>query len=47
VKLSQPFDIVAGGNASIVISFDGAQSITDLGNGRYLMTPMIGVVSVN
>jgi hypothetical protein len=47
VRLNQPFDIVAGANASIVINFDGAQSITDMGNGRYRMTPVIGVVSVN
>jgi hypothetical protein len=47
VRLNQPFDIVDGANTSIVINFDGAQSVTDMGNGRYLMTPVIGVVSVN
>jgi hypothetical protein len=47
VRINQPFDIVAAGNASIVINFDGARSITNMGNGSYRMTPVIGVVSVN
>jgi hypothetical protein len=47
VRINQPFDIVAEGNASIVINFDAAQSVTNMGNGRYQMTPVIGVVSVN
>ena len=47
VRLSRPFDIVAGTNASIVINFDGARSVTDMGNGQYRLAPVIGVVSVN
>jgi hypothetical protein len=47
VKLNREFDIVAEANTVIVIDFDGEKSVTDLGNGRYQMTPVIGVVSVN
>src|SRR5262245_35953794 len=47
VRLIQPFDIIAGTNAVIMIDFNGEQSVTDMGNGSYRMAPVIGVVSVN
>jgi uncharacterized protein DUF4382 len=47
VRLNQEFDIVAGANAVIVLDFDGENSVTDMGNGRYRMTPLLSVVSVN
>ncbi len=47
VRINQEFDIVSGENAVIVLDLDGEQSIVDMGNGRYQMTPVIGVVSVN
>jgi hypothetical protein len=46
-RIDQDFEIVAGTNAVIVLDFNGDQSVVDLGNGRYQMTPMMGVVSVN
>jgi hypothetical protein len=47
VRINQEFDIVAGANAVIVLDLDGERSVIDMGNGRYQMTPVIGVVSVN
>jgi hypothetical protein len=47
VRLNREFDIVEGTNAVIILDFDGEKSVTDLGNGRYRMTPVIGVMSVN
>jgi hypothetical protein len=46
-RIDQNFQITAGTNAVIVLDFNGDQSVVDLGNGRYQMTPMMGVVSVN
>ena len=47
VRINQEFDIIAGTNAVIVLDLDGEQSIIDMGNGRYQMTPVMSVVSVN
>lgn len=47
VRIDQEFDIVGGTNAVIVLALDAQQSIIDMGNGRYQMTPIMGVVSVN
>jgi hypothetical protein len=47
VRINQEFEVVAGANAVIVLDFDGRRSVVDMGNGRYRMTPVIGVASVN
>jgi hypothetical protein len=47
VRLNREFDILGEANTVMVIDFDGEKSVIDLGNGRYQMTPVIGVVSVN
>ncbi len=45
VKLNRQFDL--GDNATtILLDFDGDTSIKETGNGRYIMTPVIGIVSV-
>jgi hypothetical protein len=46
VRLNRPFTLNEGGALTMVIDFDGEQSVTDLGNGRFRMTPVIAVVSV-
>lgn len=47
VKLNRGFDIAADGATTILIDFDGDKSIHQTGNGRYRMSPVIGIVSVN
>ena len=46
VKLNRGFDLAADGTTTIVLDFDGDKSIHDTGNGRYMMSPVIGVKSV-
>lgn len=46
VKLSRQFDVPAAGAATMLLDFDGDQSIRQMGNGGYSMTPVIRVVSV-
>jgi hypothetical protein len=46
VKLNRGFDVPNGGVMTMLIDFDGDRSVTELGNGRFRMTPVIGVVSV-
>jgi hypothetical protein len=46
VRLNRPFDVGEGGAMTMLIDFDGDKSVTDTGNGRFRMTPVIGVVSV-
>ena len=31
----------------MLLDFDGDRSVTEMGNGRFRMTPVIGVVSVS
>jgi hypothetical protein len=47
VKLNRPFDVGEGAVMTMLIDFDGDKSVTEMGNGRFRMTPVIGVVSVN
>jgi hypothetical protein len=50
VKLNREFDLTAGGGTMILLDFDGDRSVRLTGNGnggRYMMTPVIGIVSVN
>lgn len=45
VKLNREFDIT-GATTTMLVDFDGDRSVRETGNNRYLMTPVIGVVSV-
>ena len=45
-KLNREFDVGAGGATTITLDFDGDQSIRETGNNRFMMTPVITVVSV-
>lgn len=47
VRLNREFDVIAAGATTMLIDFDGERSVNELGNGRFRMTPVIGVVSVN
>jgi len=46
VKLIQPFALTTTGTTTIELDFDGAQSVHQTGNGRYMMSPVIRVLSV-
>ena len=46
VKLNRGFDLAADGTTTIVLDFDGDKSIHQTGNGTYMMSPVIGVKSV-
>jgi PKD repeat protein len=46
VKLNREFDVTSSGATTILVDFDGDQSVHAQGNGQYNMTPVISVVSV-
>jgi hypothetical protein len=46
VKLNRQFDVGESGATSMLIDFDGDRSVIETGNGRFRMTPVIGIVSV-
>jgi hypothetical protein len=46
VILNREFDLQSMNSTTIVLDFDGEQSLKQTGNGAYMMTPVIGVVSV-
>jgi hypothetical protein len=46
VKLNRGFDLAADGVVTMVLDFDGDKSINQTGNGTYMMSPVIGVKSV-
>jgi hypothetical protein len=51
IKLNREFDLASNGGTMILLDFDGDQSVKLTGNGnsnngKYMMTPVIGVVSV-
>jgi hypothetical protein len=46
IKLNREFDVPPGAGTTIVLDFDGAKSINQTGNGKYMMKPVIGIVSV-
>jgi hypothetical protein len=46
VKLNREFDLTATHATTMLLDFDGDQSVKETGNGRYMMTPVIGIVSV-
>jgi hypothetical protein len=46
VKLNREFDMTSSGATTILVDFDGDQSIQQQGTGDYNMSPVISVVSV-
>jgi hypothetical protein len=46
VKLNRQFTVPEGGATTMLIDFDGSASVHEMGNGRFRMTPVIAVVSV-
>jgi hypothetical protein len=44
--LNQEFDLTSTSATTILLDFDGDQSVQLTGNGQYMMTPVISVVSV-
>ena len=46
IKLNREFDLTAGGSKTILLDFDGDQSIKKTGNDIYKMNPVISIVSV-
>jgi hypothetical protein len=46
VKLNRQFEVSSTAATTIVVDFDGDKSVHQMGNGRYRMTPVISVVSV-
>jgi len=47
VKLTRGFDVSATSVMTMLIDFDGDGSIHATGNGRYMMSPVITILSVN
>jgi len=47
VKLNREFDITSNSAMTMLLDFDGNQSIHLTGNGRYMMSPVVSVMSVN
>ncbi|MDX6435086.1 MAG: hypothetical protein QOE54_7452 [Streptosporangiaceae bacterium] len=55
LKLNREFDLTSNGGTTILLDFDGDQSVKLTGNdnghgnggGKYIMTPVIGIVSVH
>src|SRR5215471_17742520 len=46
VKLNREFDVSAATTTTMLLDFNGDQSVRQTGNGQYSMTPVIAVVSV-
>jgi hypothetical protein len=46
VRLNREFDLTTGNATTIVLDFDGDKSVHETGNGRFMMQPVISVVSV-
>ncbi|MBM3779384.1 MAG: DUF4382 domain-containing protein [Acidimicrobiia bacterium] len=46
MKLNRAFDLTEGQGTRIVLDLDGDRSIHRTGSNRYMMTPVVGVVSV-
>lgn len=44
IKLSHQFDVAAGQRMDLVLDFDACKSVVTLGNGRYLLKPVIKVI---
>ena len=46
VKLNREFDVSSTSATTILLDFDGDKSVHETGNGKFMMSPVIGVVSV-
>jgi hypothetical protein len=46
VKLNHPFELTTAGTTTVDLDFDGSQSVRELGNGDYRMTPVIRILGV-
>jgi hypothetical protein len=46
VRLNREFDLTSTTATTVLLDFDGDKSVHETGNGRFMMTPVIGVVSV-
>jgi len=46
LRLNRQFDVTSTGTTTILLDFDGDQSVKQTGNGAYTMTPVMSVVSV-
>ena len=46
VRLNREFDLTASNATTILLDFNGDQSIRQTGNGQYMMAPVIAIVSV-
>jgi hypothetical protein len=47
VRLNREFDVTSSSTMTMLLDFDGDQSIRQTGNGRYMMTPVVTILSVN
>ena len=47
VKLTREFDVTSTSAMTMLVDFDGNASIHQTGNGRYMMSPVLTVMSVN
>jgi hypothetical protein len=47
VKLNREFDLASDKPTTMLVDFDGNQSIHQTGNGRYMMSPVVNILSVN
>lgn len=46
VRLNRQFELTSTAATTMLLDFDGDRSVRETGNGRYMMTPVIGIVSV-
>lgn len=46
VRLNRQFELTSTTATTMLLDFDGDRSVRETGNGRYMMTPVIGIVSV-
>jgi hypothetical protein len=46
IKLNREFDVPEGGSTTMTLDFKGDASINQTGNGTYMMSPVISIVSV-
>ena len=47
VKLNREFDVTSSSAMTMLLDFDGNGSIHQTGNGRYMMSPVVTILSVN
>lgn len=46
VRLNRTFEVATDSTTTMLLDFDGDRSVRETGTGRYMMTPVITVVSV-